>query len=67
MLWLHIVKRAGKNEFREEQFIACGNFTCHAAFLFDDIFGWGEAESAKNAFAALELIELQHIVSRGDL
>lgn len=39
MLWLHVVKRAGKNEFREEQFIACGNFTCHAAFLFNDVFG----------------------------
>lgn len=67
MLWLHVVKRAGKDEFREEQFIACRNFTRHAAFLFDNVVGRCEAESSKNAFAALELIELQHIVSRGDL
>lgn len=63
MLWLHVVKRAGKDEFREQQFIACGNFTRHTALFLYNVIGRCEAQATKNALAAFELVKLQHIVS----
>lgn len=67
MLRLEVVEDAAKDHLGEEELITRADLACDTALHLDDVVGARETQSAEDALAALELVELEDVVDLGDL
>lgn len=67
LLGRKIVKGAVEHELREQKLVARADLARDTPLLLDNVVRGRKAEATQHTLAALELVELQHIVRRGNL